>query len=211
MTAATTEISPEEAEAVEGKSFWDELWKLKTTTEQVFELISPTDVRKLRASQPTNLHSLFDQAICQLCHFIERPLPLYYDHALNCVRVLTRLIPFMLENPDDELVTAWCWQVEDAAAAAAAMLRRRRAASPSSPAVVLALTAEPLALAVHAVVNLLFCRPSPSPLGVLKEEKEEDVEEAGGGGKAGSTPSSMTRTRPARAPAAAGRGAGAWT
>jgi hypothetical protein len=141
---ASTEIPAEEAEALEGKSFWDELWKLRTTTEQVFEMISPTDVRKLRQSQPENLHSLFDQAICQLCHFIERPLPLYYDHALNCIRVLTRLIPFMLENPGDDVVSQWFWRVECTSSGAA-----DESLGGS--------TAEPLGkLAVHAVVSLLF-------------------------------------------------------
>eukprot|EP00614_Pseudopedinella_elastica_P026984 CAMPEP_0172623402 /NCGR_PEP_ID=MMETSP1068-20121228/128310_1 /TAXON_ID=35684 /ORGANISM="Pseudopedinella elastica, Strain CCMP716" /LENGTH=97 /DNA_ID=CAMNT_0013431955 /DNA_START=59 /DNA_END=349 /DNA_ORIENTATION=+ len=68
--------------------FWDELWKLPMTTEEVFELVSPSDVRALRKSRPRNLHTLFDQAVCQLCLVIQTPLPIYFDHALNCVRVL---------------------------------------------------------------------------------------------------------------------------
>jgi len=119
------DIPKEEAE------FWDELWKLKTTTDLVFELISPKDVRKLRDVHPENLHNLIEQAVCQICHVIQTPLPQYYDHALNCVRVLTRTIPFILERPTDPWVKETCWKSVG--------------------------EAEPLGhLAVHAVMHLLF-------------------------------------------------------
>ena len=38
------------------------------------------------------------QAVAQLCQIVETPYNIYFDQALNCVRVLTRLVPFLLED-----------------------------------------------------------------------------------------------------------------
>jgi hypothetical protein len=94
----------------EDAEFWDELWKMKTSTQLTFEIISPKDVRKLREEHPNNLHNLIEQAVCQICHIIQNPLPQYHDHALNCLRVLTRTLPFILECPTDPWVSETCWQ-----------------------------------------------------------------------------------------------------
>lgn len=142
----------------------DELWKLKTTTETVFELISPTDVRQLRLHRPNNLHTLFDQAVCQLCLVVQTPSPLYFDHALNCVRVLTRLLPFMLENPGDSWVKEVCWSAGTTDALASASSGASSSGGGSSTGsggsgggIPSELLGEPLGqLAVHAVMHLLF-------------------------------------------------------
>jgi High-temperature-induced dauer-formation protein len=41
---------------------------------------------------------LFTQATAQLCQIVETPYNIYFDQALNCVRVLTRILPFLLEK-----------------------------------------------------------------------------------------------------------------
>ena len=95
----------------------DELWKIRTTAEEIFEMIGPEDVRLLREQHPGNLVTLFTQAVAQLCQIVHTPVPLYFDQALNCVRVLTRLLPFMLEAPNDTMVNHLCWSTDDEAAA----------------------------------------------------------------------------------------------
>ena len=55
-----TDVSPD------AHDFWDELWKLSTTPEDVFELISPDDVRQLKRERPENVVTLFTQAVAQL-------------------------------------------------------------------------------------------------------------------------------------------------
>lgn len=37
------------------------------------------------------------------------PSSLYFEQALNCLRVLTRLLPFLLEVPNDPFVHELCW------------------------------------------------------------------------------------------------------
>eukprot|EP00934_Nitzschia_sp_Nitz4_P005994 Nitzschia sp. Nitz4//scaffold67_size101165//46336//48807//NITZ4_004527-RA/size101165-augustus-gene-0.14-mRNA-1//1//CDS//3329556468//5984//frame0 len=93
--------------------FWDELWKIPSSPEEVFELIPPHAARKLRDERFENLATLFTQATAQLCQIVETPYNIYFDQALNCVRVLTRILPFLLEKGDlgdaDENVEQLCW------------------------------------------------------------------------------------------------------
>jgi hypothetical protein len=86
------EVSPDDAD------FWDELWKIPSSAEEVFELISSDSARQLRDDRFGNLATLFTQAVAQLCQIVETPYNIYFDQALNCVRVLTRVLPFLLEK-----------------------------------------------------------------------------------------------------------------
>mmetsp|Transcript_24944 Transcript_24944/g.36879 ORF Transcript_24944/g.36879 Transcript_24944/m.36879 type:complete len:782 (-) Transcript_24944:138-2483(-) len=101
------DVSADDAE------FWDELWKIPSSGEEVFELISPSSARRLRDERFDNLATLFTQATAQLCQIVETPYNIYFDQALNCVRVLTRILPFLLEKGDlgdpDENVDHLCW------------------------------------------------------------------------------------------------------
>ena len=108
LTALTTrDVSSTDAE------FWDELWKIPSSSEEVFELLTPSAARKLRDTQFENLATLFTQATAQLCQIVETPYTIYFDQALNCVRVLTRILPFLLERGDlgkfDPNVEMLCW------------------------------------------------------------------------------------------------------
>ena len=112
LTSLTTkDISSTDTE------FWDELWKTPSSSEEVFELLTPSNARLLRDEKFDNLATLFTQATAQLCQIVETPYTIYFDQALNCVRVLTRIVPFLLEKGgDDELseksdpnVEMLCW------------------------------------------------------------------------------------------------------
>lgn len=78
--------------------FWDKLWRIQTVAEEIFTLIQPDDVRMLRRQQPQNLATMLKQAVAQLIQIVDTPVPKYYQQAINCVRVLTRLVPFILED-----------------------------------------------------------------------------------------------------------------
>jgi len=84
--------------ASDDADFWDELWKIPSSPEEVFELIPPHSARRLRDERFDNLATLFTQATAQLCQIVETPYNIYFDQALNCVRVLTRILPFLLEK-----------------------------------------------------------------------------------------------------------------
>lgn len=78
--------------------FWDKLWRIPTVAEEIFTLIQPDDVRMLRRQQPENLATMLRQAVSQIVQIVDTPVPKYYPQATNCVRVLTRLVPFILED-----------------------------------------------------------------------------------------------------------------
>lgn len=115
LTSLTTrDVSASDAE------FWDELWKIPASSEEVFELLTPTSARRLRDDRFDNLATLFTQATAQLCQIVETPYTIYFDQALNCVRVLTRVVPFLLEKGDlgenDTNVELLCWGEKTSAA-----------------------------------------------------------------------------------------------
>ncbi|CAI5719067.1 unnamed protein product [Hyaloperonospora brassicae] len=99
-------------EVISAKSleFWDKLWRIPTVAEEIFTLIQPDDVRMLRHQQPANLATMLRQAVSQLVQIVETPVPKYYQQALNCVRVLTRLVPFILEEGGDDFVEELFWR-----------------------------------------------------------------------------------------------------
>jgi hypothetical protein len=78
--------------------FWDELWKTVLTTEEIFEILLPDNIRKLIHERPENVKTIFTQAVAQLYQVVETPYPIYFQQALNCVRVLTRILPFLSES-----------------------------------------------------------------------------------------------------------------
>lgn len=79
------------------QDFWDDLWKTTLSIEEIFEIISPDDVRTIINDRPGNIKTLFTQAVAQLYQVVETPYPVYFDQALNCMRILSRVLPTMLQ------------------------------------------------------------------------------------------------------------------
>lgn len=79
-----------------------QFWELPETAEDVFTLFSPTDIRRTRDNNLDNLETLILAVTSRLC--ILRNHPSFPDpevasekDALNCIRVLTRVLPFIHE------------------------------------------------------------------------------------------------------------------
>lgn len=79
-----------------------QFWELPESAEDVFSLFSPTDIRRTRDNASANLETLILAVTSRLC--ILRNHPSFPDpelaperDALNCIRVLTRLLPFLYE------------------------------------------------------------------------------------------------------------------
>ncbi|KAF2871306.1 high-temperature-induced dauer-formation protein-domain-containing protein [Massariosphaeria phaeospora] len=82
--------------------YWTGFWELPESTEDVFSLFSPADIRRTRDNNLANLETLILAVTSRLC--ILRSHPSFPDpelaperDALNCIRVLTRLLPFLYE------------------------------------------------------------------------------------------------------------------
>ena len=86
-----------------------QFWELPELVEDVFSLFSPTDIRRTRDSSLENLEVLILAITSRLNHL--RNHPSFPDpelaperEALNCIRVLTRILPYIYEA--DQL-TSW--------------------------------------------------------------------------------------------------------
>lgn len=79
-----------------------QFWELPESTEDVFTLFSPADIRRTRDTNLPNLETLILAVTSRLV--VLRNHPSFPDpelaperDALNCIRVLTRLLPFIYE------------------------------------------------------------------------------------------------------------------
>jgi hypothetical protein len=101
---------------------------------------------------------------------VETPAPQYFEQALNCVRVLTRVMPFLLEEAGDPFVEELCWvrqpEDQDADQADASEAKAQAAAGEAMEE-----QFDPLAtLLVHASMHLLFLPQFTIDLSALDEE-----------------------------------------
>ncbi|BFZ59977.1 hypothetical protein YB2330_000999 [Saitoella coloradoensis] len=97
----------EERNIPAGDEYWTQFWQLPETASDVFTLFSTADLRRVRDTAPENL----DNLILALCnHLFELRQHPQFPHpelapakeALNCMRVLTRIIPFVYEKVELE-------------------------------------------------------------------------------------------------------------
>ncbi|KAI1132000.1 high-temperature-induced dauer-formation protein-domain-containing protein [Nemania abortiva] len=89
--------------------YWTSFWELPESSEDVFSLFSPADIRRTRDRAIENLETLILAVTSRL--FILRHHPSFPDaefaperDALNCIRVLTRILPYIYEA---ENLQAW--------------------------------------------------------------------------------------------------------
>ncbi|RYO86407.1 hypothetical protein DL766_007844 [Monosporascus sp. MC13-8B] len=82
--------------------YWTSFWELPESSEDVFSLFAPADIRRTRDRALENLETLILAVTSRL--FILRHHPSFPDHdlaperdALNCIRILTRVLPYLYE------------------------------------------------------------------------------------------------------------------
>ncbi|ERT01752.1 hypothetical protein HMPREF1624_00046 [Sporothrix schenckii ATCC 58251] len=89
--------------------YWTSFWELPESPEDVFSLFSPADIRRTRDSALENLETLLLAVTSRLFSLRHHPSFPEQDIAperdlLNCVRVLTRVLPYIYER---ESLQAW--------------------------------------------------------------------------------------------------------
>ncbi|OQV18150.1 Protein HID1 [Hypsibius exemplaris] len=90
-------VEPEE------ESFWQQFWKDQSVAVQdVFSLVSAEDIRAIREDSPRNFATLAFKCVDQIRKCMESSCstPAEQQNVLNCVRLLTRLLPFFLEEAE---------------------------------------------------------------------------------------------------------------
>ncbi|EPX74923.1 dymeclin 1 [Schizosaccharomyces octosporus yFS286] len=84
---------------------WESFWSLPECLEEVLEHVSISDVRNALSKAPENIHTLIDilfkklMTLQKFSEFSATANDTVTRYALNCMRVLTRLLPILFESP----------------------------------------------------------------------------------------------------------------
>uniref|UniRef100_A0A3B3SXA9 HID1 domain containing n=1 Tax=Paramormyrops kingsleyae TaxID=1676925 RepID=A0A3B3SXA9_9TELE len=96
----TTKTQPVEAT---DDAFWDQFWAdTITTVQDVFALVPAAEIRAVREESPSNLATLCYKAVEKLVQGAESGCPSEKEKQiiLNCARLLSRILPYIFEDPD---------------------------------------------------------------------------------------------------------------
>ncbi|KAG7460184.1 hypothetical protein MATL_G00218970 [Megalops atlanticus] len=96
----TTKTQPVEAT---DDAFWDQFWAdTATSVQDVFALVPAAEIRAVREESPSNLATLCYKAVEKLVQAADSGCPSEKEKqiALNCARLLTRILPYIFEDPD---------------------------------------------------------------------------------------------------------------
>jgi hypothetical protein len=88
---------------LDDSTFWNQFWAPTNinTARDVFALVPAADIRALRENSPNNLATLCYKAVECLISARDKNVPTGEQRkVINCVRLLTRLIPFMFEDAE---------------------------------------------------------------------------------------------------------------
>lgn len=100
MIQLTTKTQPVEAT---DDAFWDQFWvDSSTTIQDVFALVPAAEIRAVREESPSNLATLCYKAVERLVQAADSGCPSEKQRqiVLNCVRLLTRILPYIFEDAD---------------------------------------------------------------------------------------------------------------
>ncbi|KAI8968903.1 high-temperature-induced dauer-formation protein-domain-containing protein [Mycotypha africana] len=94
---------------VDADDYWTLFWTLPESVDDIFTLISASDIRKARDGARENLETLIDKILDQMTQILNSTMTQSINTAnatsnnnqlLNCCRLLTRIIPFIFESPE---------------------------------------------------------------------------------------------------------------
>ncbi|KAI8071222.1 high-temperature-induced dauer-formation protein-domain-containing protein [Gongronella butleri] len=99
--------------------FWSKFWTLPETANDVFSLVSVADIRRTRDTARGNLEILIDKVVRQMHAIVHDPKFPSEEHSalhlLNCCRVLTRVLPLLFEQGDDNWEKTFFWSQSSSA------------------------------------------------------------------------------------------------
>ncbi|EDV98192.1 protein HID1 [Drosophila grimshawi] len=81
--------------------FWEQFWQAhQTTLEDVFALVTASEIRQIRNDNPANLATLCYKAVEKLAQAVDSSCRTQADQqcVLNCVRLLVRILPYIFED-----------------------------------------------------------------------------------------------------------------
>lgn len=82
------------------EGYWIEIFKEPNTVEDIFFVISPNIIKELLNKQPANLEKMLKIAVKIIDEFSKAKIDCERIVLLNSIRIITRLMPILLENED---------------------------------------------------------------------------------------------------------------
>lgn len=95
--------------------YWSKLWVIPESQDDIFSLISPSDIKRIQTEAPENLETLLLAVTSRLYALRHDPkFPSQDDSApamdaLNCIRLLTRFFPFLHEGSKPQSLSQFWW------------------------------------------------------------------------------------------------------
>nr|XP_022916431.1 protein HID1 [Onthophagus taurus] len=84
-------------------AFWEQFWSENVNNVQdIFTLVPAPEIRALREEAPSNLATLCYKAVEKLVKAVDNSCRTHHEQQtiLNCVRLLTRILPYIFEDPE---------------------------------------------------------------------------------------------------------------
>ncbi|CDK24226.1 unnamed protein product [Kuraishia capsulata CBS 1993] len=107
LSDSTTEIPP-------NSEYWDTFWREPQSANDIFNLLTPSDIRTIRDANKQQFLRLLKVISDRLLFLTgQRNVParsFQKQHQLNCIRLLTKLVPFLYEDhtlAEDERTLFW--------------------------------------------------------------------------------------------------------
>ena len=151
--------------------FWDQFWSDSVTTVQdVFTLLPSAEIRALREESPSNLATLCYKAVEKMVSAADSSCRTVKEmtQVLNSARLLTRLVPYIFEDPDWR---SFFWSAIPSTSQSGAHNDDDEVTTPVTG------DAVPLAQSLlNAVCDLLFCPEfcvAPNKSGSGRDEAED--------------------------------------
>lgn len=108
VTALTEEECSESS-----TEFWENFFDMSLTAQDVFTFLQPEDIRLIRNNRHQNLTVLLYKCVELLEHVIQSPSPDDYNQVSISIRILSRVIPILLEHDDDGILKDIFWTVDE--------------------------------------------------------------------------------------------------
>eukprot|EP00005_Dracoamoeba_jomungandri_P002730 CAMPEP_0174260198 /NCGR_PEP_ID=MMETSP0439-20130205/9211_1 /TAXON_ID=0 /ORGANISM="Stereomyxa ramosa, Strain Chinc5" /LENGTH=781 /DNA_ID=CAMNT_0015344391 /DNA_START=28 /DNA_END=2370 /DNA_ORIENTATION=+ len=92
---------------------WQNLWLFSGL--DIFALIPPDEIRLLKFESPRNLAILFNKIIAQMREVVAKGndnTQEDFNHVRNCIRLASRLLPFVMEDQSDDFLERVFWANE---------------------------------------------------------------------------------------------------
>jgi len=95
--------------------FWSRFWTLPNSATEIFNVVKPEDIRLIKRVAPHNLATLLTKIVDEMRRVLAKgAFASSSDHrnVTNCVRLIIRILPFIMEDQSDDFLESVFWRNE---------------------------------------------------------------------------------------------------